>query len=325
MNSNPVFDSVQQLLRQGDTGQALQVLISFLEKEGSRPDLLRTLRVVEANYSAARQQEIKGILEFSEAQREYAKTNDALLGALEDLASGRKPLTSYSGTGDGGSSNVRIAWLVGGGLLLVLGIVAGIFLTRSKKPRPEPTQTVIEQPKEAEPQCPGFKPERFKVMIVQFQNLGEEKRKPELSIQSRIRELTTNNQLATDVEILNHQQFETSTPDLNDATDLGKHCQADLVIWGQFEPLVGNAISVDIHYAFTDASWPPGVASQTFKNVSEIKADQMKINNLDDAVFRICTALALHENRMDLAKKWLNKLQKPNLREQKWKETLNER
>ena len=64
MNSNPVFNSVQQLLSQGDTGQALQVLIAFLEKDASRPDILRTLRVVEANYTAARQQEIKGIIGF---------------------------------------------------------------------------------------------------------------------------------------------------------------------------------------------------------------------------------------------------------------------
>jgi len=41
-----------------------------LEKDGSRPDVLRILRVVEANYNATRQQEIKGILEFSDARRE---------------------------------------------------------------------------------------------------------------------------------------------------------------------------------------------------------------------------------------------------------------
>lgn len=70
MISHPIFDSVRQLLSQGDTGQALQILLSFLEKDGSRPDVLRILRVVEANYNATRQQEIKGILEFSDARRD---------------------------------------------------------------------------------------------------------------------------------------------------------------------------------------------------------------------------------------------------------------
>jgi hypothetical protein len=32
--------------------------------------------------------------------------------------------------------------------------------------------------------------------------------------------------------------------------------------------------------------------------------------------------MALHENRIDLAKKWLNKLQKPNAREMEWKKML---
>ena len=36
MESNPVFETVKELLRQGDTGQALDVLIQYLEKETSQ-------------------------------------------------------------------------------------------------------------------------------------------------------------------------------------------------------------------------------------------------------------------------------------------------
>jgi len=61
---------------------------------------------------------------------------------------------------------------------------------------------------------------------------------------------------------------------------------------------------------------------EIFKNVSEIKTDQIKTNNLDEAVFRICTAMALHQNKMDLAEKWLNKIQQPNAREIQWKKLL---
>jgi|GEM_PF-3241548 len=61
---------------------------------------------------------------------------------------------------------------------------------------------------------------------------------------------------------------------------------------------------------------------EIFKNVSEIKTDQIKTNNLDEAVFRIRTAMALHQNKMDLAEKWLNKIQQPNAREIQWKKLL---
>jgi uncharacterized protein YneF (UPF0154 family) len=309
MNSQPVFETAQEFLRQGDTDQALQLLIQFLEKEGTQPEYLRTLRVVESNFNAARQRERKGILEFSDAQREYAKSNDAILEVLENLVSGKKTTTGFQGTGDGSVRNTRLYWLIGGGILLVLGVAAGYYLMGRKTPKEE----LVE--------CPKFRPEGFRVMVLEFQKLSGEDSKPELGIQTRIRDLTEKNNMNTDVRILPSKSFDGITPGNREATEIGNQCQANLVVWGQYEK-VKDSISLDIRYAFTDPTWPPGAAIETFKNVSEIKADQMKISNLDDAVFRLCTAMALHENRMDLAEKWLNKIQTPNARETQWKKKL---
>lgn len=328
MNQPTVYTNVRQLISQGDTAQALQTLINYLEAAGDQAEYLHTLRVVEANYNAVRQQELKGLLGFQDAQREYARATDALLAVIANLQSGRKPLPGLQGTGDGRVKKTWTGWLIGGAVVLVIGILFGVWLKRQHKAQSlqDATPGIVTNPStKAESVCPAFQPNRFKVMIVQFQNLGSDQRKPELSVQTRIRELTANNQLPTDVEIYTHPDLESNTPDLNDATTLGKRCMADMVIWGQFEPLPKNAISVEIRYAFIDDTWPPGAAIQTFKNVSEIKTDRMKINQLDDAIFRICTAVALHENRMDLAEKWLNKLKEPNPREQKWKAVLSKK
>ncbi len=314
MNSNPIFDSVRELVSQGDADQALQVIIAFLEKDNSHPDALRTLRVVEANYRAARKQEAKGILDFSEAQREYAKTNDALVSIVDDLISGRKPAPSFSGTGDGGRRNPWLPWLIGGGILFLLGIVAAVWFSNSQTNNNSVAKNLSLQ-------CPKFNPDGFKVMVLEFQKLSGDDSKPELGIQTRIRDLTERNKVNADVKILSAQSFDSNTPSLKEASELGSQCQADMVIWGQYEKAEAS-ISVDIRYAFVDPVWPPGVALETFKNVSELKADQMKISNLDDAVFRLCTAMALHENRVDLAEKWLNKLQQPNAREVEWKKML---
>jgi hypothetical protein len=325
MNTSTQLRDIRQLISQGETGKALQALVDYLESVGDQPDYLHTARVLEANFNAVRQQEIKGLLGFAEAQREYARANDALLALLDDLQSGKKATGGLRGTGDGRVKKPWTGWLIGGVVVLAAGILVGIWLkkagTAQSKKASDIEQVATPNEKKVEV-CPEFRPGRFKVMIVKFQNLGSDPRKPELSVQTRIRELTANNQLLTDVEIYSHPDLETNTPDLSDATSLAKRCMADLVIWGQFESLANNAISVDIRYAFTDETWPPGAAIQTFKNVSEIKTDRMKISNLDDAIFRICTAMALHENRMDLAEKWLNKLQDPNPREQKWKAAL---
>ncbi|MDX1910607.1 MAG: hypothetical protein SFV22_03930 [Saprospiraceae bacterium] len=326
MNHSVVYSNIRQIISQGDTAQALQTLITHLEADGSQAEHLHTLRVVEANFNAVRQQELKGLLGFQDAQREYARANDALLAVLDHLQSGRKPVVGLQGTGDGRVTPPWVTWLIGGVVVLAIGFLFGVWLRRQNKAQAvqEPVPGIMATPEKKEAgTCPVFQANRFKVMIVKFQNLGSEQRKPELSVQTRIRELTANNQLPTDVEIYSHPDLESSTPDLSDATTLGKRCMANMVIWGQFEPLPENAISVDIRYAFTDDAWPPGAAIQTFKNVSEIKTDRMKINQLDDAIFRICTAVALHENRMDLAAKWLNKLKEPTPREQKWKAMLN--
>lgn len=314
MNNDPVFESVQQLLSQGDTGQALELLIQHLEKEGSQPEIVRSLRVVEANYQSVRQQEIKGLVDFSELRRAKAQANDAILSLLDDLKSGRKPLVGQSGTGDG-----RVfpwPWIIVGAILLI----AGIWMIRSNQKKEGPLTA-----SNSEIQCPSFQSPGSKVIILPFLNLGESKRRPELSIQSRIRELTKNNNLATSVEILTDPKLGSDAPDDQTATQLGKHCQADMIIWGQYEPLEKDSISVDIHYAFVNADWPPGAAIQTFKNVTEIKtAKELNLANLDDAIFRICTALALHNNNLPLAEKWLNKIKKPNQREEAWKKILKQ-
>ena len=126
------------------------------------------------------------------------------------------------------------------------------------------------------------------------------------------------------LRVVEAKSFDSNTPSLQEATALGSQCQADMVIWGQYEP-IDNSISVDIRYAFTAANWPPGAAIETFKNVTEIKADQMKITNLDEAVFRLFTAKALYENRIDLAEKWLSKLKQPNEREIQWRKMLEKK
>jgi len=317
MNSNPIFESVRELISQGDADQALQVLIGFLEKDGSQPETLRTLRVVEANYRAARKQEAKGILDFSDAQREYAKTNDFLVSVVDDLIAGRKPVPGFAGTGDGGARNALLPWLIGGGILIILGVLAGIWLSKSPEQQDDQKSGVNTEAF----QCPKFRDKGFKVMVLEFQKLSGEDSKPELGIQSRIRDLTERNNINVDVKILSEEAFGGNTPDIQDAKGLGNQCMADMVIWGEYEK-AKDSIEVDIRYAFTNSEWPAGTASRTFKNISEIKADRMRINDLDEAVFRLCYALALHEDRMDLAEKWINKIKNPNPREEEWKEML---
>lgn len=308
-----IFDSARQLLRQGDTAQALRLLIDHLEKERNNPEALRTLEVIEANFNTTRQKESKGLLDFSEAQQAYNKANDAILGVLEDLSAGRKPRLRPESAD---RQSTRVYWLIGGGILLLLGLIAGILLRNNN------TVTAPEKPVKAASECPAFDTSRITVMLIPFLNQGNIDSKPELAIQTLIRDLTQRNNVKSEVEIFRGDDFTASPPDNEDAMAIGNRCGAKMVIWGIYEK-VDNGISLDVRYVFTNApNLPGGAIADTFKNLTELRNDSTKFSSLEDAVFSLCTFMALHEGNMELAKKWLEKVKEPSARALKIKETL---
>jgi Effector-associated domain 11 len=306
-----IFDSVRQLLSQGDTAQALRLLITHLEKEKSSPEALRILRVVEANYNSARKKELKGILDFSEAQQAYNKTNDAIVSITDDLMAGRKPELEVER--DEKQSN-RVFWLIGGGILLLLGLIAGILLT-GQGGRKE---------KEAN-ECPKFDQTALPILLIPFQNLGAASSNPALALQTRIRDLTVRNNLSSDVQILSGNRFENTTPGMNEAVMAGQKCGAKMVVWGQYEK-VDAGIALDVRYLFTEKpNIPAGAISETLRNLSELKTDEMKFSSLEEAIFSLCGRIAAHEGRIELAEKWLNKLKSPSPVDLKLKDALQKK
>jgi hypothetical protein len=295
---HPIFESVRQHLQQGETGAALQTMITYLETEGKQTELLRTLRVVQASYNNAKQQELKGILAFQEAQREYSKVNDTLFTALDDLSAGRPTHTSVPGMG--GHRQMPWRW-IGGGALLVAA-VAAFFIFRNPG-HPTPAASSAGKP------CPEFRPADYRIMLIPFVNLsGDTLIRPSISIQMRIRQLTKNNNMSTDVEIL--PGHTTELPDFVRAEQKGKECNADLVVWGQFEK-VDDSLQVDVHYVFTKGDMISGHTDfQPFKSLSALQKSGKSsgLRSLDDAVLSLCSIMAVHAGRPEVAEKWLGKI-----------------
>jgi hypothetical protein len=306
-----VFDAARELLSQSNTGEALDGLIAALEAAGDQPEALRTLRVVEANYNAARQKEQRGLLPFADAQRAYSQANDAILGVLDDLAAGRKPSAPASAS--------RKVWFVGGGALLLAGILLGLWLMR-------PKAADVGKPAPQGPECPTFEPQKFRVMLLPFQKLGGADSKPAASIQTRIRDLTERNNLPTDVEILLDKKFEENTPDLDEARRLGERCAADVVVWGQYEGFGNDSVAVAVRYVFTQKpEWAGRTEFQGFRGVAALQSsDNEALRSLDDAIFSLCSAMAIHAGRLELAEKWIGKLAKPVRQDGQMKEISKE-
>ncbi|MEZ4891446.1 MAG: hypothetical protein R2778_00310 [Saprospiraceae bacterium] len=305
------FDQIRQLITNGETANAIQTLTSQLKQDGNLPAGLHVLRVIEAGFARVRKKEISGVLSFSEAQQEYNKVNDALVGLLEDLEAGRNPVQRMP---DPGRRQMQLYWIIGIAIVLLLGLIAGILLGGSDKA----------EGNEAPAPCPTFAKSEIPILIIPFQNLGSEVSKPELVLQTRIRDLTEQNKMSSDVQLFKGEQFKESTPGNREALKVGMDCMAQMVIWGQYER-VAEGISLYVRYGFTnDANLPPGKFSETLSNLSQLRSDSTRFNSLEDAIFSLCTVLAVHEGRTALAEKWVKKVASPGMVEKKLMEAMDD-
>lgn len=303
MAHHPIFEAVRQHLQQGETGAALQTMITFLETEGKQTDLLHTLRVIQANYNSAKQQELKGILAFQEAQREYSKVNDALLTTLDDLSSGRPTNTRVAPVA---TTSSRMPWILGGiGALLVIA-VAAFFFTR----RPAADRKVVADSRPS--MCPDFRDSAYHILLLPFLSLSNDDLHPSASVQMRIRDLTRKNGIMADVEIANEAR-RSELPDVISARGIGQKCKADLIIWGQFEK-VDDSIQVDVHYVFISNIKDREISGHTdfqpFRSLSALQktGQSSGLRTLDDAILSMCSVMAVHVGRLDVAEKWLGKI-----------------
>lgn len=275
--------AIRELLRRGETGKALEVLIGLLEKDSVYKDnLLRTLRVAEASYNAVRQQELKGILSFQEAQREYSRVADTLLAVLDDFESGKVPTTAT-----GTSRRSRMFVVAGASAVLLL--VAGFALW---KLRGKPAD------------CPEFvRKEALHILILPFDNLGGMGANPALLIQESIQELTGKAKIPAEVKFGSREPKAGAYT--QNAEELGRRCKADLVIYGKYKAFEKDSVRVKMGFRFLKGAGLAGSGPfMTFRDITEVQPTR----DLQDAVFSLCAMIAARDRNWPVAKRWMEKI-----------------
>lgn len=289
MENNLDVATVRSLLSQGDTAKAVQLLIALLEKDFRYKDnLLRTLRVAEANFNATRQQELKGILPFQEAQREYNKVNDTLLTVLDDFEAGRVPARSLPTSG----ASRKWLWAGIGGALLMGILVFWLLKGRNAG-------------------CPSFDDKQaLHVLILPFDRLGASEARPAIRIRDGIQELTQKAGIKAEVKISPSDPKE----DMNsqEAERLARVCDADLVIFGQYQAFAKDSIRVKMGFKFVREG---GAAfNGPFKTFRDVTAVQ-PTRDLEDALFSLCAIIAMRNRNWQFAKKWMGRIREKDSQE----------
>lgn len=293
---------IRELISRGETGKALEALIALIEKDSRYKDnLLRTLRVIEANFNAARQQEQKGILSFQEAQREYSRVTDTALAALDDLEAGRVPVAARPAA--------AIRWkysLAAGGLLLVAALAAWLVFGRDNN-------------------CPRFdEPAALHILVLPFDNLVEEagNLRPENRIQNEITALTAKAKIAAEVKISSREMEGNMASFAQNAVQQGRRCQADLVVYGQFRAFRDDSIRVNMGYRFLKGQGAEvNLPFKTFRDITDVQVPR----DLEDALFSLCAMIAVREEKFDVARRWMGRIKEKDPGEVSMTEWLAEK
>lgn len=269
---------IRELLAQGQTGPALEALLAWVRQNPRYKTLTQVLQVLQAGYARTRQQEQKGILSFQEAQREYSKTNDTILSILYDVEAGRLPAMA-----------VRARWipvLAGVGVLAMAAVALWFLFGRN--------DTV----------CPDFdEKDALHVLVFPFDALDDKQASVDVRIQDEIRALTDKAKIPAEVEIGTKSERDKSS--LSAAETNGQTCGADLVIFGSYKAYEGDSIRVKLGYRFLNKGGQSGdTPFVTYRDITDLTTER----GLQNALFSVCTAVAIHNENWEFAQRWMSKI-----------------
>lgn len=297
------IDRTRALLLEGKTQDAYQLILPVLQQDARYVAQARTLSVVLSGINQTRQEEQKGILSFQDAQRVYSKANDTLLEVLDQLE---------GKTIDSTPARPVKKWMLWAGLfsavLVLLLFLEQQFLFSTKSDH----KPII---------CPSFVDPGKRILLLPFQKISGSDARPELLLRSRIEALAAKSKFPLNVEILNQYDAAANNPDKEDATAIGTHCNAEMVVWGTYTQSEAGELQLDARYVLPGLKKEGGTGFQKVGEIIAIQTDQ-GFRTLDDAVFSLCAVLAIGAENDTLAKKWLDMIRVKNQQDAKALEQL---
>ena len=305
MEISTLSTTIKSLTGAAQTGKAITTLLDFLALD-SRYDKLHHLVIqVQAEYSRLRSDEIGGVLSEEQSTLAYNRLNKKILGIVEKLE--RNDLgTDEIATGKPGIS--KFVWIAAGVVVLA---TAGIFLFSNNKNSPPLTTP----PVEVRADCPPLEvPGGFNVLVAGFANLRGPDARPELEIVREINALCKKNGFKAGATLADSPQITTNA----EATQACVNCKTQLVVYGTYETIRGDSLSVNVNYKLiTDLNLSSlqteGESGfQAIQTISSIDADGELLSGVSSVINGIFGIVAISNDNVAVAAPYLWEAAKNN-------------
>jgi len=269
MNKN----TVKKLVQEGKTKEAISTLKGLVIGK----EMGHFISIIEAEFNTLNQEILRGTIDTEQKQLRTNRINDKLLTLLDhDVTKVKKD-----------SSRKKILLLL---IPISLLVLTGLYFYLSNNSIAD---------------CPQFKQTSInKILLIPFENVGNETAKPHIVLRDRIHELANKKDLSTSIKLGSAKE----NLSIDDAPKLAASCDANVIIWGKYSN-ASDSLRLILQYYFLDhPEWSETSDLVTLKDVTSIQNGTM-LKNLEDAIMSLCSIIAIRQEKKELTKKWLNKIE----------------
>jgi len=278
---------IENLIREGKTGQALELI----QNEDISNSTKQALIVIQAEYKQLKTAELKRTIQPQDLQISKNQINDKILSLIN----------SNPTTIEKSKTNIW-KFLIP---IFIIGL-GGLFFWKNQNSKTA---------------CPNFSHDvNNNILVIPFENLGSEKdsKKPHVKLANQINLLAKKKKLSSNAEVGQVRKNMSMTK----AKKLANGCNADLVIWGEYESNIDSFRFIVNYY------YPLNPEASNFGKLNKIKnliaLDEGKMEkNLKDAILSLCGIIAFREDKLEVAKTWFDKVEKKEKIDQQFLDRIN--
>lgn len=298
MEITELSKTIKSLIGAAQSGKAITALLDFLAQD-SRYDQLHHLAIqVQSEYSRLRSDEISGVLSDDQLALAYNRLHKKILGIVEKVERNDLGSDEFT-TGKTGIS--KIVWI--GAAAVVLLAIAGIFIFSNNN-----TPPVTTTPVEVTPDCPPLEvPGGFNVLVAGFAKLRGPDARPEVEIVREINALCKKNGFKAGATLADSPQITTNAQ----AAQACVNCKTQLVVYGTYETIRGDSLSVNVSYKLiTDLNLSSLQSEgesgfQAIQTISSIDADGELLSGISSVIKGIFGIVAISNDNVAVAAPYL--------------------